>query len=445
MKNIIIFFLYISLIFLNHCSFDKKTGIWKKHNKEIIERVKKTNVEKIFKSSKIFDEEIKSNRKISILKSKKNLNWLEDNFSQNNSVSHLYYINNKNNIFKSKKIGKNSFTTVNTKPEPLIYKKNIFFSDLSGNIYKYSLDTRSLEWRFNFYKKKYKNLPKKINLKIISNSLIVSDNLGFFYKLNLDSGKIIWAKSQGVPLTSEIKSLNQKIFLLNQDNKFYIFEESTGKKILDFETFPVILKQNNKQTLALDTKTNLYFITSAGQLFSLNHRDYKINWLKNIKGTDTSNEFGLFYSSPIVVKNEAIYISSSSSTISVDPLNGKTNWEIQFGTRIRPVVLGDYIFLISKDGFILNIDRKSGKIIWSKKLFKSENINIKKMGEVTSLLLISDQLFITTANGFFIFANYKDGSIINYAKVSKGFYSRPIVAEGIIYIIDKSKRILAFN
>ena len=445
MKNIITFFLYISLILLNNCSFDKKTGIWKEHNKEIIERVKNKNVEKVFKSNKIFDEEILNNNKISVTKSEKNLNWLEDNFSQSNNVLHFYYINNKNNISKSKKIGKSSFTDKNINPEPLINDKNLFFSDLSGNIFKYSLDKKILIWKFNFYKKKYKNLPKKINLKIKLNNLIASDNLGFLYKLDLNTGMIVWAKSQGVPLTSEIKSLKDKIFLLNQDNKFYIFDNNTGKKILDFETFPVILKQNNKQTLALDSKTNLYFLTSAGQLFSLDHRNYKINWLKNIKSTDTSTEFGLFYSSPIIAKDEAVYISSSGNTMSIDTLNGKTNWEIQFGTRIRPVVMPENIFLISKNGFALNVDRQSGKIIWSKKLFKSKNINLKKMGEVTSLLLISDQIFITTKNGFFIFVNYQDGSIINYAKVSKGFYSKPVVSEGIIYIIDKSKRILAFN
>ena len=148
-------------------------------------------------------------------------------------------------------------------------------------------------WKFNFYKKRFKNIPIKINSKIILDRLVVSDNLGYFYNINTDTGKLIWAKNQGIPLTSEIKSSNEKIFLLNQDNKFYIFEKNNGKKILDFETFPVILKKNNKQTLALDSRYNLYFVTSGGQVFSLNYQDYKINWLINI--ADSSDEFGLFY------------------------------------------------------------------------------------------------------------------------------------------------------
>ena len=109
-----------------------------------------------------------------------------------------------------------------------------------------------------------------------------------------------------VPLTSEIKSSNNKIFLLNQDNKFYIFDIDNGKKILDFETFPVILKKNNKQTLSIDFDNNIYFVTSAGQIFSLNFENYKINWLKNIKD-ESVDEFGLFFSSPIIVKEKRVF------------------------------------------------------------------------------------------------------------------------------------------
>ena len=446
MKNLLSFFLILSLTFLNNCSFDNKTGIWKEHNKKIIEKAKsKKKIEKIFKKREIFDQETESKDIVIVSEKKRNTDWTEYNFSESNDVPHLEYQNNKNRIFKSKKIGKNNYSIDNIDSEPLVLKDSIVFSDLNGNIYNYSIERKELIWKFNFYKRKFKNIPIKINFKIMLNNLIISDNLGYFYNINIDTGQLVWAKNQGVPLTSEIKSYSEKIFLLNQDNKFYIFEKSNGKKILDFETFPVILKKNNKQTLALDSKNNLYFVTSAGQVFSLNHQNYKINWLRNIKSSASSDEFGLFYSSPIIVKDNSVYLSSSQNTMSIDSVSGKTNWEIPFGTRIRPVISNRFIFLVSKEGFILNIDSNSGKIIWSKKLFGSNKVNLKKMGEVISLFLISDQLFLTTKKGYFFFVNYENGEIINYAKVAKGFYSKPSVTNKKIYIIDKNMSVLIFN
>ena len=437
--NTLIFLLVIN------CSFDNKSGIWKKHNKKIIEQAKtQKKTEKIFKKREFFKEEIQSNTKIILNKEKANNFWKEEGLNKSNNIDHLFYTNNKNLIFKSKQIGKTKYLPSEILNEPLFFDNYLYFNDLAGNIYKYSISQKKIIWKYNFYKKKFKKIPIRINIKLISNSLVVSDNLGYFYNLSSNSGKLIWAKNQGVPLTSEIKSSNNKIFLLNQDNKFYIFDINNGKKILDFETFPVILKKNNKQTLSVDFDNNIYFVTSAGQIFSLNFENYKINWLKNIKD-ESVDEFGLFFSSPIIVKEKRVFLSSSQSTLILDAISGKTLRDIPIGTRIRPVISNDTMFLITEKGFALSANIKSGEILWSKNLFKNNELNLDKFGKVTSLFLLSNQIVVSTKNGYFIFMEYNDGEIKNYSKVSKSFYSKPIIINGKIYVVDNKMRVLVFD
>ena len=61
-------------------------------------------------------------------------------------------------------------------------------------------------------------------------------------------------------------------------------------------------------------------------------------------------------------------------------------------------------------------------------------------------MLISNQIFMTTSKGYFLFANYQNGKIINYPKVDKtGFFTKPIVANKKIYIINRKMRVLVFN
>jgi len=63
-----------------------------------------------------------------------------------------------------------------------------------------------------------------------------------------------------------------------------------------------------------------------------------------------------------------------------------------------------------------------------------------------SLVLVSDQILVTTSKGFFLFINYKNGEIINYTKASRnGFFSNPILVNKKIYIIDNKMRVLIFN
>jgi len=443
-KNLLFF---VFCIFLFNCSFGPTTRIWNDLSKELEIAKNRENTKLIFSSSKKFEEEIRSNKAITISKPYKNKNWKQQNLNNGNHVPHLSYKNKKNLIFKSKKMGKNSFGLNDVSFQPLIENDIVFFYDPSGTVFSYSIDQERLIWKYNFYKKRYKNISKEINLYVSSNNLIVSDNLGFVYSLDKSLGEIQWAKSYGVPFKSNIKMDESNIFLVNQDNKFYVLGEYKGEQRLDLETVPSFLKSNVKSNISLDnTNKDVYFITSAAEIYSLNYRNRNINWLFNLTGRTFDKQVDLFYSSPIIYSEDAIFLSTSISSFSMNSKNGALNWEFPFSTKIRPVVLEKYVFLISKEGFLISLDRKKGEVVWSQNLFKnSKKLKYNKAGDITSILLISDQIFLTTTNGYFLFLNYENGEIINYAKVSKGFFSKPAIINETIFIIDNKMRILQFN
>ena len=53
--------------------------------------------------------------------------WTQNGLNYNNEIPNLYYKNDKNILFKSKKIGKNKYNSVENFFEPLIQKNRIFF------------------------------------------------------------------------------------------------------------------------------------------------------------------------------------------------------------------------------------------------------------------------------------------------------------------------------
>ncbi len=437
----------IFCFFLCNCSFGPGSKVWNDLSKELEIEKNKGNTKLIFSSSKKFKEEIKNNKTFKISKPYKNKNWTQQNLNNGNNVPNLSYQNKKNLILKSKKLGKNQFDLYDVDFQPLIENDLVVLYDPSGTIFSYSFEKERLIWKYNFYKKRYKKIPKEINLYISSNNLIVSDNLGFVYSLDKNSGKIQWAKSYGVPFKSNIKLDEDNIFLVNQDNKFYVLGEYKGEQRLDLETVPSFLKSNTKSNISLDSlNKNVFFITSAAEIYSLNYKNRNINWLFNLTGGTFDKQVDLFYSSPIIYSNNQIFLSTSISSFLMNSINGALNWEFPFSTKIRPAVQDKNIFLISKEGFLVNLNRENGEVLWSQNLFRnSKKLKYSKTGEITSIFLISDQIFITTKNGYFVFLNYQNGDIINYAKVSKGFFSKPSIINETIFIIDNKMRILQFN
>ena len=215
---------------------------------------------------------------------------------------------------------------------------------------------------------------------------------------------------------------------------------------MDLETFPSFLTTKYQTNIVLDDENNIFFITSNGELYSINYLSNNINWLSNISSKD-SGKTELFYSSSIVSRNNKIFFSTSVSTYSVNSENGTINWTLPFSTNLRPIVTEKYTFLATKDGFILNIDNQTGKVNWSQSLFKKKiKLKKSKVGDIISILLVSDQILATTSNGYFLFIDYKSGKLISYTKASKsGFYSSPVIVDKKIYAIDNKFKVLIFN
>ncbi len=443
-----LFSFVISILFLSSCSFNNPGNFFQDKAKELEREILKKNSELVFTESKKFKEEVTGIIESKITNAIVNSNWSETNFGLDNYVPHLEYNDSKRLIYKSKKIGKNKFNMSDLSFEPIISDNNAFLYDLSGNVYKFSIGERNLLWKFNFYKKRYKNLPIQLKLRISNENLIISDNLGYLYSLEIETGNLIWAKNYGIPFRSTIKIQDENIFILNQDNKFYIINERDGEKKISFETFPSILKPELETSISLDTyKNNLYFITSTGQLYSINYKTNNLNWLLNLSMSNKGQNEKLFFSSPIIYNKDTLFISTSISTYSINAVNGLINWELPFSTYIRPVASENFFILASKDGFILNLDSKTGKVLWSKNLFNSsKKLKQKKIGSITSLLLVSNKILASTSKGFFLFIDYKNGKILNYTKASSsGFFSNPVLVEKKIYVVDRKTRILIFD
>ena len=141
-----------------------------------------------------------------------------------------------------------------------------------------------------------------------------------------------------------LHSLDGKTKRIKGTKKTILF----GNQKLDLETFPSFLKTNSKTNISLDrSKKHVYFVTSAGEIYSLNYKNRNINWLFSLTAISNDQQVDLFFSSPIINQNNEVILSSSLSTFSMNSINGSLNWEIAVTSNILPIVLKNNIILSS--------------------------------------------------------------------------------------------------
>ena len=60
--------------------------------------------------------------------------------------------------------------------------------------------------------------------------------------MDFENGEIIWLKNHGIPLKSNIKIFENKIFLINQDNRLLCLDTEKGTKIWDVRSVSSFIK-----------------------------------------------------------------------------------------------------------------------------------------------------------------------------------------------------------
>ena len=447
-KRIIVFFLI--LILLPNCSFDNKTGIWtgEEYEKKRISDIEKDqiykekNIIKIFSSENIFAEEKTLQKKITPTKAKKNLSWQMSNLNHQNLLGNIY-LSGVNNKFLKKKVGKNKISLSRITNPPISFKNFLFVSDDKGSIVKIN-EFGEISWKTNIYKKIYKKIYKNLTFSIYKNNMYVADNIGFIYALNLENGVPIWIKNHGVPLKSKIKVSNEKIFLINQDNRLLCFSIKDGSMFWNIRSVKSFIKSQNLLSLALSKQGEIVSIDTSGNLMKVNSQNGVINWSLNATESMLAHSTDFFKSSDVVISDDNIIFSTDEKIFSYALNNGYLNWKQDISSVSTPIVDGGNVFFVTRNGYFVILNYFTGELISSNHIFKILKKR-KQNTKVTGFIMGSSKIYSVTLNGYLIISSAVTGKVESFKKIGKTITSSPIINDGKLFLYTENSKLLGFN
>ena len=394
------------LFFLNSCSFDDKSGIWKNENdstkdeKDIFKDFKKVTS---FEES--FNEIIPFSKKTIIQISKPVISekWNDIHYDFNNNLKNFQYNDVYQVILKSKKLSKNKVN------DYLLFSNNhLIINDEKGNIIIYSINKRKIITKFNFYKKKYKKIKKNLNLIVEKDIVYISDNVGYLYAINYKTGNIIWAKNYKIPFRSNLKIINDQLIAANQNNYLYFFNKKNGESIKFIPTEETIIKNSFINNLSIDNEKSIFFLNTYGSLYSIDIKTLKINWFINLNQSTDINPSNLFDSVEIVSNKSKVLISSTNKTFIIDSELGLIIDKFNFSPLFKPIINKNYVFIITKNNLLISIDLNTSKILYSldinDQIANFLNLN-KKEVKIKSFMLVNNEIIIFLKNSYIL--NFK--------------------------------------
>ena len=433
-----LFYFIIIFIFFLGCSFDDKSGIWKNINETTNENSIFNQFETLSSSKVPFKETVNLDKSFRFVLPNivKNDSWTDEYYKKDNNYENFNYSDLNKLILKSKKISNS-----NLEKRLLVEDGNVILHDQKGNIIVFSIKEKKIIRKFNFYKKRFKKINKKLNLIVEKNIIYISDNVGYLYAYNYIFDKIVWAKNYKIPFRSNLKIFKNKLIAVNQNNILYFLNKSNGEMLSQIPTEETKVKNQFINNLSTN-ENSTFFLNTYGSLYSINNTTMKINWFLNLNQSSDLNPSNLFFSSQVVINNDKLVVATNQFTYVLNANSGKILQKRNFTSIIKPMILNNYLFLISKNNFLIAVDLNDGKIIYSYNINDqiADFLKIKKKQvEFKELMFVNNQIFIYLTNSFLLRFDI-NGRLSDIQKLPNIIKSYPIIVQNnLLYLSSKNK------
>ena len=432
MNRIII--LIIALTFLNQCSLNENSRIWKDKEKKLEAQ---KNIKKVFLEDKKITTEFNQELKLdlSIIKFNNKITDNENNYGSQNYEGLIDKIGNYK-FSKFEDINQLNF-------KPIFLEDGLIFFDKKGSIIRYNDKTKVL-WKQNHYSKSEKKLRPKLDFIQDGENLLITDSIAKYYSVNINSGELNWSKNNIYPFNSDIKKHKNKIFVIDYKNTLRCYNISDGNECWNLKTEDSFTISNSKFSLIV-INDKVIFSNSIGDITAVDIETGVIIWQLPTQSSSIINETYNFKISKLVSDGNSIIFSNNKNEFhSIDVKTGTINWINEINSNITPIITENLIFTVSNEGYLIVIEKNKGNIIRVTDLFNNYKLKKRKNIKPVGFAIGNTNLYLTNSDGKMIIVDLSLGNVVNIEKISGDFVSKPFIVNENLFVI-RNGSIVQYN
>ncbi len=425
MNNIIL--IIVCTIFIAGCSLNKNSKFWTA-SKNIPEE-KNQNYKEILIEKDVLVKELNPDLSINL-----------GNIINNNPKIRNYFNNDGrlNYDGELKKSSRYKFSKIKNfyqfEPTISFNNKNLIFFDNKGSILQFNPESK-LIWKKNFYSKSEKKLKPILQFANNKSILIVADNIAKYYAINLNNGELLWSKNNLAPFNSQIKIHKDKFFIIDFSNTLRCFSVKNGKELWSIKTENSLIRSQKKLSMVI-VDDLLYFNNSIGDISTVNINQGELLWqLPTQSSLIYESAFSLETSDLITDSKSLFFSNNKNQFFSVDLVTGSFNWENKVNSNLRPSLVGNYLFTVSLEGYLVVIEKTTGNIIRMTDIFRNFKKKKRDMIKPIGFIIGINNIYLTTNNGRLLIIDIKTGKTKSILKIDNNKISRPLILDKNLFVI----------
>jgi len=228
------------------------------------------------------------------------------------------------------------------------------------------------------------------------NKVLIADDAGFIYALDINNGKKLWKYSCPAAVYASGAASEGRVVFPCLDGTVYCLNIANGRLLWKYKT------QKAVQAIPVIENGNVYIGGSDHKFRAIDLKSGEFLWVYN-------NVKGYIQSKPLIYKGKVIFGAWDQTIYALNKSNGALAWkwsdvrahDLYSPAACHPVAGDNKIYAASPDRFLNAIDAESGKTIWRSNKYKvRESAGISENGSRVYAKCMNDTMFaVSTKTG----------------------------------------------
>ena len=335
---------------------------------------------------------------------------------------------------------------------PVVGAGHVFAVSASGEISAIEIETGNLSWRVSIEDFEDDVIPGIAGGLAISGSTVFVHGGGHnLAALSVEDGSVIWSQRFQLPLRGgptvyakkalAVTDIDANLFMLRIDNGSVLWDRAglPSGTIVYGAPSPAIY--DNQIAVA----------AHGGELSLLDADNGDVIWSDNLATFNPRTPLqglGDIRAHPVHDGGLVFAVSQSGRTAAFAVRSGLLLWELPIGGIEMPWVAGDSVFIVTLDGRLYAIRRNDGAIRWVAELPGALPIGAVAAEDIPRYVgpvVAAGKVIIVAEDGNILLFNADTGALEDEADVGGRIVTAPQLAAGMMFVLDNSGTLTAFD
>ena len=335
---------------------------------------------------------------------------------------------------------------------PVVGAGHVFAVSASGEVSAIEIETGNLSWRVSIEDFEDDVIPGIAGGLAISGSTVFVHGGGHnLAALSVEDGSVIWSQRFQLPLRGgptvyakkalAVTDIDANLFMLRIDNGSVLWDRAglPSGTIVYGAPSPAIY--DNQIAVA----------AHGGELSLLDADNGDVIWSDNLATFNPRTPLqglGDIRAHPVHDGGLVFAVSQSGRTAAFAVRSGLLLWELPISGIEMPWIAGDSVFIVTLDGRLYAIRRNDGAIRWVAELPGALPIGAVAAEDIPRYVgpvVAAGKVIIVAEDGNILLFNADTGALEDEADVGGRIVTAPQLAAGMMFVLDNSGTLTAFD